>query len=220
MKTLATSVLALSLAAAAGCGGPYYSSQCGSYAYPCQEVYDSNHYIIDGGPAFTLPFAAIGIAANAQGNGWTVTWQGDGAARHFQGTISGPPGSVITQSTVPPSGPAQIFFDDFSVGGDPGQIQFFVNAQPVEFNFTMDGVPARGNTVFLSGGDLGTTHYMPFYLSTTRVSRSFGKDATVAPQFEPKAPEAGQADVTFTVRPPGLKLEAGIRPPKSALTTH
>jgi hypothetical protein len=219
MKTLATSVLALSLAAAAGCGGSYYSNpQCGSYSYPCQEVYDSNHYIIDAGAALELPQNAIGIATD--GVGWTVTWQGDRFARRFQGTISGPPGSVITQSTVPPSGPNQIIFDDVSVALDPGTIQFRINAQPVLFDLYIDGAPAVGNTVFVSGGDLGTTNYMPFYLSTTRISRTFGKDATVAPQFTPKAPEEGQAETTFTVRPPGPKLEAGIRPPRSASTTH
>lgn len=218
MKTLATSVLALSLAAAAGCGGSYYSNQqCGSYRYPCPEVYDSNHYIIDAGAALTLPQNAIGIATD--GIGWTVTWQGDQVPRRFQGTISGPPGSVITQATVPPVGANQIAFDDFSVAGDPGTIQFHINAQPLLFDLYIDGVQAIGNTVFVSGGGLGTTHYMPFYLSTAG-ARTFGKDATKAPQYEPKAPPEGQVETTFTVRPPGPKLEAGIRPPRSASTTH
>lgn len=217
MKTLATSVLALSLAAAAGCGGPYYSNQCGSYNYPCPPVYDSDHYIIDANAVIDgLPQNAIGIATD--GSGWTVTWQGDRFARRFQGTLTGPPGSVITQSSVQPSGPNQIVFDDVSVAGDPGTIQFRINAQPIQLDLYIDGAQAVGNTVFVSGGQLGTTHYMPFYLSTTHISRTFGKDATVAPQFEPKAPPEGQADITFTVRPPGPKLEAGIRPPRSAST--
>jgi hypothetical protein len=213
MRTLATSVLALSLAAVAGCGN-YSSSRCGGYRYQCTAPVATNQYLIDAGAAFDLPENAIGIATD--GIGWTVTWQGDSFPRRFSGSVSCPPGCVITQATVPPAAQNQIVFDDVSVAFDPGSFSFRANLQPVTFDLYIDGVPAVGNSVFVSRGLLSTTEFMPFHLAT---QGSFVANKELkAPLFVPKPPEEDRAESVVSVRAPGPKLEAGIRPPRSGLT--